>query len=213
MNTTIANSLGEYFETLYLLNQNLITFCGTGGIAADHWTYQKYIQNVITAIPQLIPYSYCKTDDKYVIVSTDGLLEYSNEVNFLEHDYCSILQKHYEFLVNLKEVRNKFEHKMHSVFLSQTDGGSSILFGLHYLVEKQGEFKETVLRASQFISLAKDLNSLFSKIQQLISEYAFKEGKGHSAYYQRLLRYDFTDFNKIYDSKLLQIIGKAFLPF
>lgn len=211
MNTTIANSLGEYFETLYLLNQNLITFCGTGGIVADHWTYQKYIRNVITAIPQLIPYS--KRGAKYVIVATDGLLEYSDEINFLEHDYCSILQNHYEFLVNLKEVRNKFEHKMHSVFLSQTDGGSSILFGLHYLVKKQGEFKETVLWANQFISLAKDINSLFAKIQQLISEYAFKEGKDHYAYYQRLLRYDFTDFNKIYDSKLLQIIGKAFLPF
>lgn len=213
MNTTIANSLEKYFETLYLLNQDLIIFCGTGGIVADYWTYQKYIRNVIMAIPQLIPYSYCKKDDKYVIVSTDGLLEYSDEINFLKHDYRSILQNHYEFLVNLKEIRNKFEHKMHSVFLSQTDGGSSILFGLHYSVQKQGKFEETVLWATQFIELAKDLNSLFSKIQQLINEYVFKEEKNHYAYYQRLLRYDFADFNKIYDSKLLQIIGKAFLPF
>lgn len=143
MNTTIANSLGEYFETLYLLNQNLITFWGIGRIVADHWTYQKYIRNVITDILQLIPYS--KKGDKYVIVSTDGLLEYSNEINFLEHDYCSVLQNHYEFLANIKEICNKFEHKMHSTFLSQTDVGSSILFELHYLVEKQGKFKETVL--------------------------------------------------------------------
>ena len=211
MNTTVVNSLGEYFETLYLLNQNLIIFCGAGGVVADHWTHQNYIRNVIMAIPQLIPYS--KKGDKYVIDSKDGLLEYSNEICFLERDYQSILQNHYEFLIKIKKVRNKLEHKMHSVVLSGTEGGSNILFKLHYFVEKQDGFDEAVLCASQFIKLVKDLNLLFSKIQRLVNEYASQEQKGHYVYGQRLLRYDFSDFNQIYDSGLLRTIGKAFLPF
>ena len=84
MNDEIANSLGEYFETLYRLNQNLITFCGTGESSVDHWILHKYIKAVISAIPQLIPYGYNKKNKQYEIIAVDGLLEYSKEIPFFK---------------------------------------------------------------------------------------------------------------------------------
>ncbi len=37
--------------------------------------------------------------------------------------------------------------------------------------------------------------------------------EAHHPYYRRLLRYTFTDFNKVYESNVLSIIGKAMFPF
>ena len=102
---------------------------------------------------------------------------------------------------------------MHGVFLSQTGGGNMILFKLYYRMEKQGESTQIVLGANQFIKLTKELNQLFSKIQNLVGKYAYEKEKTYYSYYQRLLRYNFTDFNIIYDSDLLRTIGAAFLPF
>ena len=48
---------------------------------------------------------------------------------------------------------------------------------------------------------------------KIIHEYVYIRGQQYDPYCQRLLRYDFSDFNKIYDSSILRIVGKAFLPF
>ena len=208
MKEEIANAVYSYFETLYNLNRSLITFCGVYG-NGDSWTYHKYIQDVICSIPCLIPYVYKREKGQYTLATSDGLLEYTESLPFLFEEYLLILNTHYYFLAKIKQVRNKFEHRMHDVTLTQAGSGSGIIFELCYEINK----KQIRLMASDFIACIKDLNILFSKIQTALETYAYKEQKIHYAYYQRLLRYNFEDFNKIYDCDLLRIIGMALLPF
>ncbi len=212
MNMKIANALGCYFETLYDLNKNLITFFGTHAYNDDQWEHQKYIQSVICAIPQLIPYKFSKKLKKYEITASDGLLEFSDELPFLKNDYESILKTHYDFLRDIKQLRNKLEHQMHGVNLMCTGGSILSFFDLFNLVYYVKD-KEVVLWSKQFIILVKDINELFSKIQATIENYVYENKIENHAYSQRLLRYNFVDFNKIYDSELFRVIAKAFLPF
>lgn len=57
------------------------------------------------------------------------------------------------------------------------------------------------------------MNILFSKIQELAHRFAEEYEYNDHPYYRRLVRCDFADFNKIYESNLLHILGKALLPF
>lgn len=68
-------------------------------------------------------------------------------------------------------------------------------------------------KASEIISFVKDINVLFSKLQDLAEQFAFSTGKDDYPYYRRLIRYRFSEFNMIYDSPLLRTFGRALLPF
>ena len=209
MNDKIISAVDGYFETLYDLNRNLITFCGTHAFKDDRWKYHRHIQEIICAIPQIVPYVHQKSSDKYVISEKDGLSEFSDEICFLREGYNTILKDHTDFLVRIKELRNKYEHQMHCVEFRSTGGGTNQLFYLVYRTPKG----TTTLYSNEFIDLVKDINVLFSEIQKEIHEYVYIRAQQYDPYCQRLLRYDFSDFNKIYDSSILHIVGKAFLPF
>ena len=60
-------------------------------------------------------------------------------------------------------------------------------------------------------SIERGIEELFQSDKY--AEYAIKEDKEFHAYYQRLTRYDFCKFNKIYDSDLLQDFEQALFPF
>lgn len=72
---------------------------------------------------------------------------------------------------------------------------------------------EIDLRADEIIAFVKDMNVLFSKIQKLVHISAREHKYDDHPYYRQLVRYDYADFNKIYKSNLLHILGKALLPF
>ena len=91
--------------------------------------------------------------------------------------------------------------------------GSMTMFSVTYeVVGKDGE-KIIDLCASEIIAFIKDVNILFSKIQKLVTPSAFKHHYEDHPYYRRLIRYDFCNFNKIFESDLLQIFSNALLPF
>lgn len=69
------------------------------------------------------------------------------------------------------------------------------------------------ITAGELIDFVKEINILFSKIQNLVNQYAYEHGKCDYLYYKRLVRYSFEDFNKIFESDLLRIFGKSLLPF
>ena len=208
MNIVVANAALGYFETLYDLNRNLIMCCGLD-VINNSGQYEKPISEIIQDIPRLIPYSFNKRLEKYEI-RKEGLLEFANEIPSLEDDYKDLLQKNYKFLSDVKSVRNKLEHSMHGVRLdSSGSSGGQDLFELTYKVEAN----EITLHGEQFVDCIKQLNTIFSKIQRLISEYAVNNDKQYYLYYQRLLRYDYSKFNPIYDSCLLKNIGQALFPF
>ena len=73
--------------------------------------------------------------------------------------------------------------------------------------------QQITITSGELITLAKSLNTLFAKLQVLVDQFAYEQGKSDHPYYRRLLRYTFTDFNKVYESSVLSIIGKAMFPF
>ena len=208
MTIEAANALFRYFEALYDLNRNLITLCGVDVLDnAGH--YEKYIESVIHAVPQLLPYTFNKSTRIYEIDTNDGLLEFSDELTFLECSYKSILQKHYSLLAKIKKIRNRFEHRMHGANVVASGSGSISLFDVIYEIDDQ----DFDLNASEIIALVKDINGIFSKIQKETNAFVYKQKEEWHPYYRRLVRYDFSDFNKIYENDLLRTFGKALLPF
>lgn len=204
-----TNALSGYFETLYNLNRDLITLCGLD-VIDNSGQYEVYIKNVLQAVPRLVPYVYDKGNEKYVIDSRNGLLEFSDQLPFLKDRYETILQNHLCFLTKVKKIRNKYEHKMHGARL--VAGGSisgRATFDMTYEVGEQ----KIDLTADEFIRFTKDINVLFSDIQKEVDRYAFESNKSDYLYYRRLLRYDFCDFNKLFESPVLHLFGKALFPF
>ena len=55
----------------------------------------------------------------------------------------------------------------------------------------------------------KEINILFSKIVKDINMFAYKNEKDSYTYYRRITRFNYEDFNKIYDCNLLREMGRA----
>lgn len=208
MNLVIANSLYGYFEALYNLNRDVIALCGMD-VINHRGLYDRYIESIILTAPRLVPYSYNKKAEIYVIKKSDGLMEFSSELPYLKNDYETILQHHYFFLRSIKRIRDRLEHQMHGAQNIAASSGNDLSFELTYLVH--GE--ELTLTILQLIEFVKELNIMFSKLQQEVKTFAFEQEKTSYAYYYRLTRFDFLDFNKIYESKELIFFGKSLLPF
>ena len=208
MTIQVANALYRYFETLYNLNQSLIILCGVD-VIDNKGHYEKYIEDIVQAVPRLVPYARIKNSTNYKIMDRDGLMEFTAELPFLKNDYESILLNHGIFLDKIKKIRNKLEHQMHGARIVASMSGSQSLLCITYTVS--GE--EIDLKAQEIIAFVKELNGIFTKIQNLADHFACDKGLNYHPYYWKLVRYTFTEFNKIYDSNLLRIFGKAMLPF
>jgi hypothetical protein len=163
----------------------------------------------------MIPYEYNKKSKKLELQDRNGLLEYKENISYLEQDYNNILNKNYEFLNNIRKIRNKYEHKMHGVKRKSSGSGTTSFFDFVFEVyseEKKG-FEDVSIEAEEFIKLFKMLNTLFSKMVKEIEKYSYESGKQQYTYYRRLNRFDFEEFNKLYESDLLRIFGKLMLEF
>lgn len=208
MTVAALSALYRYFQALYNLNQHLIILCGVD-VLDNEGQYQEHVEEVALLIPRLVPYVLNKKTEKYQIRKGDGLLEFSGEIPLLEESYCAILKKHKKVLSSIKAIRNKLEHSMHAARVVASGSGTSCLFEITYKI-KDVEFEIT---ANELISLIKELNILFSHIQDLVDSFSDFQGQSFQDYRRRLVRYPFKDFNKIYDSPLLRTFGKALLPF
>lgn len=202
MNTEIANALFGYLKTLYDLNRNLIRLCGID-IMNDFDNSDKKVLDIIQDIPRIIPYSANRKTLLLELNQRNGLLEYDKEISYLKSDYESILKKNYDFLDKIRKIRNKYEHKMHGIKHQSSGSGSMSLFDFEFDVEGES----IKIYSGSFIELFKSLNELFSKIVLDIKKYASENGKEEYSYYRRITRFDFLDFNKIYENELLRTIG------
>lgn len=202
MNTEIANALLGYLETLYYSNQNLIKLCGTD-IIDDYENREKEILDIIQDIPRLVPYSVNRITNKLECKISDGLLEYSEDIGYLKEDYDKILLENYDFLDAIRKIRNKYAHKMHGVKYTSSGSGNLSLFDFAFKINND----EIVVCAGQFIKLFKNINILFSKLVNDVETFAYQNKKDDYLYYRKITRFEFTDFNKIYDSDLLRTVG------
>lgn len=208
MTTEIANALFVYLETLYNLNQKLVKLCGID-VIDDFESGEKDILDMIQDVPRIIPYSFSKITQKLEFKERDGLLEYQDSILYLKDNYEQILSENYDFLDKIRKIRNKYEHKMHGVKYKSSGSGSLSLFDYTFMVENES----TEITAGSFIKLIKSVNCLFSKIVYDISKFAYENQKEDYAYYRRITRFYFTDFNKIYDNEILRIVGKIMKKF
>ena len=208
MTIEIANALFGYLETLYNLNQKLVKLCGID-VIDDFEGGEKDILDIIQDVPRIIPYSFNKKTKKLEFKDRDGLLEYQDSILYLKDDYDRILSENYDFLDKIRKIRNKYEHKMHGVKHKSSGSGSLSLFDYTFMVENES----IELTAGAFIKLVKSVNCLFSKIVCDISKFVYENHKEDYLYYRRITRFDFTDFNKIYDNDILRIVGKIMKKF
>lgn len=209
MNKDIANALSRYFKTLYGINQNLLILCGDD-IFFGKWDSEWAILDMTQDIAKIMPIKFEK--EKLILVKQDGLLEFKKDLSFLMSDYEGILSNNYEILATVKKIRNKCEHKMHQTF-STSSCFSSTDAEYFFLVEHYGK-KETVgVAVKDLVNLIKDLNTLFSKLQEEVITYAKNDGLTDHPYYAKLRRFSFDDFNKIYESEILQIVGRLMVDF
>lgn len=204
----IANALFGYLETLYNLNQKLVKLCGID-VIDDFESGEKEILDIIQDVPRIIPYSFNKKTQTLILKDRDGLLEYKDNISYLKEDYEKILSDNYEFLDKIRKIRNKYEHKMHGVKHKSSGSGSFSLFDYIFMVGDES----MKITAGSFIKLVKSLNNLFSKIVLDISKYAYENKKEDYLYYRRITRFDFKNFNKIYDNDILKIVGKIMKKF
>ena len=208
MTVEIANALFGYLETLYNLNQKLVKLCGID-VIDDFESGEKEILDIIQDVPRIIPYSFNKKTQTLILKDRDGLLEYKDNISYLKEDYEKILSDNYEFLDKIRKIRNKYEHKMHGVKHKSSGSGSFSLFDYTFMVGDES----MKITAGSFIKLIKSVNNLFSKIVLDISKYAYENKKEDYLYYRRITRFDFKDFNKIYDNDILRIVGKIMKKF
>ena len=208
MDYEIAGSLRCYFETLYDLNRNLIK-CFGADIIDDSIEYGRLLRHIIEDIPKLIPYIRDKSTQELIIAAKDGLLQFSDKLPYLADKYQSLLDKHREFLTNVKDVRNKLEHRMQDVIYLSSGSSPFTMFDITYSV---GE-KEITLQAEEFTAFIKDLNLLYYQLQREVDSFICQNKIQGHAYYEGLLRFNFIDFNKIFDSDLLVIFGKTLYSF
>lgn len=208
MTIDTANALYRYFETLYNLNQSLIILCGVD-VIDNRGQYEKYIEEVIQAVPRLVPYKFYQNISDHAIEASDGLMVFAYDLPFLKEDYERIFQAHKEYLINTKIIRNKLEHKLHAARIVASGSGSVSLFDITYKVDD----KEVEIEASEIIEFVKEINNLFSKIQAEVGQFACENNLEDHPCYRKLTRYPFSEFNKIYESNLLRTFGKALLPF
>lgn len=217
LNAEVSNALSGYLETLYDTNKNLLKLCGE----IDFYKYEyadKIILDIIREIPRLIPYDYDRKIKKNILDKNDGLLEYNEEIPYLYDQYLSLMGKHYSLLDDIRKIRNKYTHRMHGV---KAVSHHSSMF-IHHSFEFKIKHKEPMDNSEeQIISISVDslielitgLNELFSQIVHDIIEWADAQGKNSYAYYARMRRFDFKDFNEIYRSNLLEKISRIMYDF
>ena len=208
MTIPTMNALFRYFETLFTLNQKLLALCGAN-VFYQMQEQEKLIDEVIINIPRLVPYGYNYKTGMYKIIKSDGLMKFSDDISFLSGDYERILQDHNDFLIKVIKIRHKLEHEIDNARIVESGSSPSSLFSVTYVVDDI----ERKICSRELIAFVKDLNILFSKIQETIKCFAYENPCVNHQYYWRLTRYDYSDFNKIFESDMLHIIGKAMLSF
>ena len=87
------------------------------------------------------------------------------------------------------------------------------MFNIEFEITKNNQDENIKMNVNELIKIAKDLNILFSKLIDDISKLVYGKNLGTHPYFIRIRRFDFKDFNKIYNDEKLNIFGKLMLDF
>ena len=79
MNIEIANACYGYLEALYDLNKNIIKLCGAD-IMLHNEDAISLSMKIVSEFTRIMPYTWSKREQKYVLSFGDGLLEYKDDI-------------------------------------------------------------------------------------------------------------------------------------
>ena len=132
-----------------------------------------------------------------------------NEMMNYKNSGMSVMELSHRSLEKVKKIRNKLEHEMHGAFIVASSSGNTSMFSATYRI---GE-TDVCIRASEIMDFVKEMNTLFSKLQGLVKQFAYDSQYSGHPYFKRLVRCDFADFNRILESDLLYYFGKTLQAF
>lgn len=150
--------------------------------------------DLVSETMRIMPYSYNEKKD-ILYLKDDGILLLKNKLSYIEQDYKTILGKKSlkKSLINIYNVRNKFTHEPHNLFLGFSVGGqTSYSIGINYKDELQ-ELSTIDLQV-----IVKELNLIYERIKQeficIVKNYDKEYRK--NPIYKKTLLYKFNNYNK-----------------
>ena len=197
-----VGKLYRYFECLYIVNQKLIMLSSADAIRNREKATQLSI-SICSNIMRIIP---CVTDKKTKKIKLDkksGIIKFKNDIDYLLDSFKKIISKHEKIIISIKAIRNKYEHSIHNLEYDSSYSGS----GQYYTITFNTGKNKYEISSKQLINLVKDLNNIFSKIVKTISSLR-DNPEANILFSEKLITFDYLEFNKIFESDLLKIIGK-----
>ena len=203
-------SVLKYLNILYKCNQKLIKLNGADAIRHMSES-EELVLYILDNIPRIIPYKTIKETLK--IGKKDGLVEFGDQIPYLRSEYENILSDNYDTLKHIKKLRNKYEHKVHAIKPLSASSGSNTSYEFEFSIENDNSTDSIKINCNSLNKLFKDLNILYSRIVYDIGREALKNSCANTVYGNKLIHFDFKDFNEIYESDLCKKIGRVLFDF
>ena len=205
-----VDGISIYCEWLYETNRLTIKLTGLDCINNSD-EMKKVFLDVSHNMVKLVP---CEADYKKQTVRpapTDGVFNFSPELNFLKEDYEKLFFEYNGLLYKIKIIRNKSEHEPHNLKMPSSSSGSSSYPNV--IFEYDGIKYD--IKTEEFIDIIIKLNIIFDKIifELKLFRDANTEKYGEHPYLIRYTSLDYERFNKILKSNLLSDTGKIIKEF
>ena len=207
------SGIGVYFLLLETINKNLHKFTTYKCVDVEEIKISFF--NLVCNINRLIPMKYRK------ISYADGILRLSKYYDFLNDDFAKLYNNYSNALINMNDIRNKFEHAPHIIELTNYLGGrsskklrfinkeytSDIIECNNKSIEKRKLKKEKVewiVDTDEIINIIIDVNNVFIKIQNKLKNYLKNNKEALKApYIKRMSSIDFIKYmNQLKNIKL-----------
>lgn len=161
--------------------------------------------DIAVDLNRLIPMKYKK------ISYDDGILKFSNSLEFIKNDYNVLYKNHRQELIEINDLRNKFEHVPHVIKWTNYVGSNmsknitfindeynfDIIEGNIDTIKKREKNNEKLkwkISTDGFVEIVIFLNEVFMKIQEKIKNYFNNNDALEHPYIQKLIRIDFNEY-------------------
>lgn len=208
INIDTCKDLFYYINLVYITNINLIKLCGSD-LFLNMIKSRELLYEVIEDFTKIIPLLFENNGNILVLAKNDGIMFFSNEIDYIEN-YCEkILNDNYVILFNIKKVRNKLEHQRHIVTYNRYSTGNSNLFEYTFIINNN----EYEINADDLIKLMTDINSFYRKLFHDVDYNLYKANNNWFKYTDKTYKYDFEAFSNFLngDRRILRFIGRHFL--
>lgn len=160
--------------------------------------------DIAVDLNRLIPMKYKK------ISYDDGILKFSNSLEFIKNDYNVLYKNHRQELIEINDLRNKFEHVPHvirwtnyaesnmskNITFINDEYNFDIIEGNIDTIKKREKNNEKLkwkISTDEFVEIVIFLNEVFMKIQEKIKNYFNNNDALEHPYIQKLIRIDFNE--------------------